>query len=336
MNNAIDDDKYPFVSILIPTLNVGHTIGDVLNSLFNLRYPNDKYEVIILDSFSSDDTKDIALKYPLKFYQIKGTPPVVYNFILNKIKGDFIALADGDAIVDENWLNCLMDCFNEPDIKGAGGLCLTWNKDKLVPRSIGYELQDRYERMPSEISRIATMNVIYKKDVIQEVGGFNEKLPIAYDTDIGHKIKGRGYRIIFEPSAIVYHFNRPTLKSFYKQQYIYGKNVPKLYLKNRKIARGDEVTNLWMNSQPFIYSILLVSLILIPLSRIIGTFVSVVILLILFIAYFIKALKIAIKYKDASALFLIVILFTRGIAWTHGGIIAFFQIIWEKLKVGVC
>lgn len=321
------DTFKPFVSIIIPTYNVESTIEDVIRSIMNLDYPKDRFEIIIVDAYSKDRTVEKISKYPINIYQKDCNPPEAYNFIINKAKGDIIALADGDAIVDRKWLDVLVPLLKEPDIAGAGGLCLTWNKEKIVPRTIGYELQYRYENMPPNISRIATMNVIYKKNIIKKVGGFNEKLSTAYDTDIGHKIRNIGYKILFEPAAKVYHYHRPTLMSYYIQQYVYGKNVPTLYIDNMKIAKGDEVTSLWMNAQPFIYSIILIFMLSIPLIGNIGVILTLLLFGSLSCKYLFESIKISVRYNDFSAMFLIILFFVRGVAWTHGGIIALFQLL---------
>jgi len=135
-------------------------------SLLDLDYPKDKLEIIIVDGFSGDKTIEKISKYPVKIFQKEGNPAAAYNFVIDKTKGELIGLADGDAIVDRQWLKILVPLLKEPDVAGAGGLCLTWNKEKIIPRAIGYELQYRYESMPRNISRIATMNVIYKKSAL--------------------------------------------------------------------------------------------------------------------------------------------------------------------------
>ena len=43
------------------------------------------------------------------------------------------------------------------------------------------------------------MNLLMKKSVIEEAGGFDERLPSQYDTDLGFRITSRGYKIVFEP-----------------------------------------------------------------------------------------------------------------------------------------
>lgn len=318
----MNDIPMPFVSIVIPTFNAENTIEEAIKSLMNLDYPKDKMEIIVVDAFSKDRTFEKLSKYPVSIYQKEGNPATAYNFVIDKTKGELLALADGDAIVDKQWLKRLVFLLKDSDIAGAGGLCLTWNKEKLIPRAIGYELQYRYESMPRNISRIATMNVVYKKSVVKEVGGFNEELPIAYDTDIGHRIRKLGYRILFEPSAIVYHYHRPTLQSYYKQQYTYGKNLPVLYLNQGKIAKGDEVTGLWMNIQPFIYSFIFLLILSVPLTGKTGILLAMALVAPLLSAYTLQSARIARKYKDFSAMFLIVLFIIRGIAWTHGGVAA--------------
>jgi cellulose synthase/poly-beta-1,6-N-acetylglucosamine synthase-like glycosyltransferase len=308
----------PQVTILIPTKNVVNYIDKVIQSILSLDYPKDNIEVVILDAFSTDGTIEALSKYSVKIIQEDCNPPTAYNHVIDNVKGDVIAFGDGDAIVDKNWLKQLVKHLDDPKVAGAGGLCLTANKDKLVPKIIGYELQDRYERMPDNISRIATMNIAYKKSVLQEVGGFDEKQDIGYDTEVGHKIIRLGYKIVFDREAIVYHYHRSNLKPFFKQQYIYGINVAKMYLKNRDIAKGDEVTSLWMNVQPFLYTLIGFFLLVSFFSQTFLILATGFIIALLSI-YFIPAIRIAYKYKDISALFLIVIYITRGIGWTLGG-----------------
>lgn len=309
----------PFVSILIPTKNVAPYIEQVLRSLFALDYPKDCFEVRILDGYSTDGTREILGKYPVIAREAGCNVPAFYNAVLPEIKGEIVALGDGDAIVDPQWLNVLVSHFSDPKVAGAGGLCLTANPEHLVPRVIGYELKARYERMPETISRIATMNVAYRKSVIMEVGGFDARFDTGYDTDIGHRISAAGYTICFDPRAIVYHYNRPTLLSYFRQQFTYGKNTAMLYLQHAHIAAGDEVTPFWLNIQPVIFvliALLLAGAVFLPVAGIVAG----IFFLVLLVMYTISATRLCIKEKDVTALFFIVLCFVRGIAWTAGGV----------------
>ena len=207
---------------------------------------------------------------------------------------------------------------------GASGTVETWNRDKLVPRVVGYELSYRYRRLPNTVERVATMNLLLKKKVTLEIGGFDEALPTQYDTDIGARLAQAGYRIAFDPEAICYHFHRPTLQTFFKQQYKYGQNTWKLYFKHPKLARGDKITDWWMNIQPILYAVAAILLLISVVTsfHLIPSLIFLALVLITALQYIFSAARISIIFHDPSAMYLIVIYFTRAVAWTVGGAIS--------------
>lgn len=317
--------KYPQVTILIPIRNVAKYINACLDALLNQTYPKDKYQVWLLDNHSDDGTLEIIKKYPqdrVRVLQIGvHSPPIKYNKILPQIKTPLIGFVDSDANVSKDWLRLVVEPLQDPQVAGASGLILTENKDKLIPRIIGYELQDRYEKMPKEITRIATMHVVYKKDVLEEIGGFLETSKTGYDSDIGYRINEAGYKIINVPQATVRHNHRESLWGFFKQQYEYGIYGLIRFLKMPKIAKGDKVTSSWMIIQPFFY---LISLIFFLFWLFIKTpfWLAIIPLIILLTEYFYSAIKLSIKHRDASALFLVVIYLIRVWGWALGALVS--------------
>jgi cellulose synthase/poly-beta-1,6-N-acetylglucosamine synthase-like glycosyltransferase len=321
------NDSLPGVSIIVPTLNSGSTIDECLRSVLELDYPKELLEVIVIDGGSTDDTMEVAKGHPVKVVYSQLNPPEAYNMVMKDIEFPIIGLVDSDAKVEKQWLMKLVKLLDDPKVAGASGTVDTWNKDKLVPRVIGYELISRYRRLPDTVERVATMNLLLKKEIVEEIGGFDETLPTQYDTDIGARLAQAGYRIAFDAEAMCYHFHRPTLKTFFKQQYKYGQNTWKLYLKHPKLARGDKITDWWMNAQPIIYA---VAFVLLLISIVTGfhlipslAFLALVTLTILH--YIVSAARIAVSFSDASAMYLIVIYFTRAIAWTVGGATSLIQ-----------
>jgi cellulose synthase/poly-beta-1,6-N-acetylglucosamine synthase-like glycosyltransferase len=171
------------------------------------------------------------------------------------------------------------------------------------------------------------MNLLLKKEIVKKIGGFDEDLPTQYDTDIGARLAKEGYIIAFDSEAICYHFHRPTLVSFFKQQYKYGQNTWKLYFKHPNLAKGDKITDGWMNVQPIIYGIagilLLVSLV--TGFHWIPSFVFLAIVAVTLLQYVVSATNISIIYKDWSAMYLIIIYFVRALGWTLGAITSLIQ-----------
>ncbi|MEM2107920.1 MAG: hypothetical protein QXL10_01370, partial [Candidatus Bathyarchaeia archaeon] len=140
-------------------------------------------------------------------------------------------------------------------------------------------------------------------------------------------------KILFDANAKCYHFNRSTLRSYFRQQLQYGKNTVKLYLKHARLAKGDEITDFVMNMQPFLLlaalSFLLLGIIdvLRPLWL-----ASAAVFGLMLIYYFISAVKLSIRFKDAVAMLLVVLYFVRAFAWFSGAVITTLSLLWERKR----
>jgi cellulose synthase/poly-beta-1,6-N-acetylglucosamine synthase-like glycosyltransferase len=321
------DDSLPGVSIIVPTLNSGSTIDECLRSVLELDYPKKLLEVIVIDGGSTDDTMEVAKGHPVKVVYSQLNPPAAYNLVMKDIDFPIIGLIDSDAKVEKQWLRKLVKLLDDPKVAGASGTVDTWNKDKLVPRVIGYELISRYRRLPDTVERVATMNLLLKKKIVTEIGGFDEALPTQYDTDIGARLAEAGYRIAFDAEAMCYHFHRPTLTAFFKQQYKYGQNTWKLYFKHPKLAKGDKITDWWMNIQPILYAAAAVLLIISVVTGFnpVPSLILLALVAVITLHYIVSAVRISVAFHDFSAMYLIVIYFTRAIAWTLGGATSLIQ-----------
>ena len=315
------EGSLPGVSIIVPTFNSESTIDECLRSILELDYPKQLLEVIMIDGGSTDATTERAKAYPVKLISSQLNPPAAYNLVLKTAEKEIIGLIDSDAKVEKGWLRKLVKHLDDPKVAGASGTVETWNKDKLVPRAIGYELSYRYRRLPNTVERVATMNLLLKKKVTMEIGGFDEALPTQYDTDIGARIANAGYRIAFDSEAICYHFHRPTLRTFFKQQYKYGQNTWKLYFKHPRLAKGDKITDWWMNIQPILYGVAAILLLISIVTNfhLIPSLIFLALVLVTTLHYIFSAARISIIFHDPSAMYLIIIYFTRAFAWTLGG-----------------
>lgn len=244
------DNATSKVSIIVATYNSQDTIEECLESILAQNYPADSFEVIVMDGGSKDATVKLAQQFPIKVVSIRLNAPAAYNYAMKIAAYPILGFIDADAKVEPEWLNKITPHLFDPKVAGVSGSIETWNQDNPWAKSIGYELKNRYRRIGKYTGRIATMNLLLKKAVINEAGGWDEKLPSQYDTDLGFRISAKGYKIAYEPSAVCYHFNRPTLKAYYRQQLQYGKNTLKLYFKHGRLAKGDEITDMGMNIQP--------------------------------------------------------------------------------------
>ncbi|MCW4010266.1 MAG: glycosyltransferase [Candidatus Bathyarchaeota archaeon] len=321
------------VSIVVTCRNNAQTIGDCLQSLANQDYPKDAYEIVVIDAKSTDGTLDIAKQFTSNVYSLPLNAAAAYNYAMKVVHFDVLGFVDADAKVEPMWLKKLVPYLAESGVAGVSGAIETWNVENPWARSIGYEIKSRYSRLGKYTGRIATMNLLLKRGVIEEVGGWDEDFPSQYDTDFGFRMSKLGYKIAYAPDAKCFHFNRPTLNAYWRQQLQYGKNTLRLYFKHGRLARGDEITDVGMNLQPALYLAVaaLALLGIVPLLRLLWL-VSGGLLAAILLYYLYSAAKLTLKFGDRSAMRLVVLYFIRACAWLCGAAVTAIRFLGGKPK----
>lgn len=315
----MSNTELPNVSVVITSKNNEETIGECVRSIVQQDYPKDCLEILLIDANSTDKTAKIAEESGAKVVSVSGNAPQAYNYSLKIARYELLAFVDSDAKVERGWLEKLVRHLSDPKTAGVSGNIETWNTENPWARAIGYDIKSRYARIGKFTGRVATMNLLLKRSVLEELGGFNEEFPSQYDTELGFRLSARGYRIAFERSAICYHHNRPTLHAYWRQQLQYGKNTVRLYFKYASLAKGDEITDFGMNIQPFLI-IVVVSCFLLGIVQPLRAlwYVSAFVLLFMLLYFVYSAARIASKFHDNSAMRLVVLYYVRLFAWLAG------------------
>jgi glycosyltransferase involved in cell wall biosynthesis len=270
------------VSIIIPTKNNVNMLERCLKSIQCLDFPKDEYEVIIVDGYSTDGTVEIAKKYGCKvIFEDKGTISYARDRGLKYSKGEFIAFTDADCIVDKNWLNELLKEFRDENVVAVGGPNITPEDDTEFAKCVGDVLSflskvgARYGvegGVVREIYHNPTCNVMYRKSILEKVGGFNHSLITVDDEELDYRIRRKGYRILYTPHAVVYHYRRRTWRSFAKMAYNYGLGRGQAIKLHRDLGK-------WFHFIPSITILLIIMLLI--LSFLNNTFLFVTFLILL-------------------------------------------------------
>ena len=223
----------PLVSVIIPVKNASRTIGKCLESLMDLDYPS--FEVIVVDDYSEDETVQVIRGFGNHVRLIAETaatgPSRARNAAARIAQGQFLAFTDGDCVVDRQWLRQLIKGFETDRVAAVGGAQAVPSDENAFGRKVAFFLQragvvTEYVRRPSKKLRFvrhnASCNAVYRKDIFLALGGFLPGLWPGEDVELDHRLIRKGYRILSNPQAVVYHYRPNDMRQFLRMMWRYG------------------------------------------------------------------------------------------------------------------
>ncbi len=223
------------MTIVIPTKNAGDILGQVLKKVYEQK-TSYQYEVICVDSGSSDDTLNIIASYPAKLYQIKPEEfghGKTRNFGASKGTGEYIVFITQDAVpATDIWLENFINAMKlDNEIVGGFGIhypypdCNLIDKRDLTAHFKGfgedntiYQLTDR-ERYDREegyrhlLAFFSDNNSCLKRSIWEQYP--YEDVDFAEDQIWARKMIELGYKKVYCPYAPVYHSHNYDLKSYF-------------------------------------------------------------------------------------------------------------------------
>ncbi|MDR4508753.1 MAG: glycosyltransferase [Candidatus Brocadiaceae bacterium] len=195
------------VSIIIRTKNEERWITACLSGIFNQDYKD--FEVIIVDNRSTDKTVEKAKNFTIAEVLTCDDylPGKALNIGVRKAKGEYIACISGHCIpVDSKWLNNLLDNFKRSEIGGVYGrqepMEFTSDADKR-DLALVFGLDRKVQRKDSFFHNA---NSMFRKRLWEEIP-FDEEVTNIEDRVWAKMVLEKGYEIIYEPKASVYHYH---------------------------------------------------------------------------------------------------------------------------------
>lgn len=194
------------VSIIIRTKNEERWITACLKSVFSQKY-ND-FEVILVDNQSTDKTIEKAKAFDIKILEIEAfLPGKALNMGIRQTSGKFVVCLSGHCIpVNENWLGSLIRNFDDPQIAGVYGrqepLSFSSDFDKR-DMAIVFGLDRKVQKKDPFFHNA---NSAIRRDIWEKIP-FDEEVTNIEDRVWANDILSKGYSIIYEPEASVYHYH---------------------------------------------------------------------------------------------------------------------------------
>lgn len=199
-----------FVTIIIPTYKDWGRLSLCINALSDQKFPAEDFEVIIVNNHSSDLPPD-NFTLPDNFSLITESKPGSYaarNAAILRSKGSIIGFTDSDCIPDQNWIqNAVAYFISHPDCKRiAGKISLFYRQQKLTNVEL-YETVYAFNQhlYVKKDGTSVTANMFTYKNVLDEVGIFDEKQLSGGDYEWNIRAKNAGFKIDYVDNVIVKH-----------------------------------------------------------------------------------------------------------------------------------
>ena len=224
-----------FVSIVVPMFNSENTIQAALRSLSEQNHP---HEIIVVDGGSSDRTLSL-LGSDARVSVAKGNQAVAMNTGINLARGSLVAFVDSDCIAPRGWLERMVNVLKQEKAAAVFGGNTVRPDDPLISRltwrimgsllGSGGTIHARTFNHPRSIEHVPSYNALYVRQVLLDLGGFDEELGGAEDVEIGKRLLRGGYRMVYAPGGEVWHKGRDNLTSFWRQMRGFGWSKGRLF-----------------------------------------------------------------------------------------------------------
>jgi len=214
-------------SIIIPVKNITNYLRETIKYCKEVDYSD--FEIIVLP-----DDKVKKEFGRVKFIPTGNVTPSEKRDIGNKhSSGDILAFIDADAFPKKDWLKNASKYFKDDNVGAVCGPGITPDSDNSLQKASGEVYSSflgggkftyRYKPYKEiEVDDFPSMNLLVRKSVFKEIGGFKTNFWPGEDTILCLNItKKLGKKIIYAPDVVVYHHRRPLFLPHLLQVYSYA------------------------------------------------------------------------------------------------------------------
>lgn len=215
-------------------------LPDLLDDLLHQSYDKKLIEVIMVDGESSDDTLEIMNHFKQKYIDSfadikvlsnpKRIQPSGWNIVIKNSKADVLLRIDAHARLANDFIKANIECINSGENVCGGPRENIIDEDTAWKRTLLTAEQSMFgagiASYRQETNQKKYINALfhgcYRKEVLEDVGFFNEELIRTEDNEYHYRIREHGYKICYDPGIKSYYQTRNSLKGMLKQKFNNG------------------------------------------------------------------------------------------------------------------
>jgi len=207
----------PRVSVIIPTCESAEMLERCMKSLKEQSHLS--HEIIVVDSFSKDETRDIASHFGGKVFLKVGTQASARNVGLANSKGDYVLFLDGDQQLETRVIE---DCLSTCSRLGVDAV--------IIPEVfVGLKFFDKCSalwknRMVEAWGLEGGIPRFYRRDVLTRSSAFDEELRLWEDMELYRRLKTQGIKTA-RCNARVVHYETSIIKDVVRKYVSYGRSM---------------------------------------------------------------------------------------------------------------
>jgi rhamnosyltransferase len=220
----------PSVSVVIPVLNAAAFLPDLLKAIF-AQQPQPPFEVILVDSLSTDRTREIAsADARIRVIPISNfSHGRARNLGAREARGDILALLTQDALpAGPEWLERLIAPFADPAVAAVYSRQLP--RPDTAPMERFFLLTHFPDGAPTRREKggkqylgledvfFSNVSAAVRRDVLLKFP-FDEELIMSEDQQFARDILNAGYATVYQPSSVVIHSHRYTLTHVFRRYF---------------------------------------------------------------------------------------------------------------------
>ena len=222
-----------FISVIIPVYNQKEILAGNFSLWEEQSYPQDKYEIIIVDDGSGDGLAEFVCEkaarsaIPIKYLsQRHQGPSAARNLGVREAQGVVVAFTDADCRVTVNWIEEISTGYSHNRVAGIGGTSKALPTKSLVSQYCAHvRMNEAPGRIGGAIAYIITANASFRKDLLVAAGGFDERYRWAggEDVDVCYRLGRNGYVFRHNRKAVIYNSHKRNFMELLRTFFCYGR-----------------------------------------------------------------------------------------------------------------